>query len=146
MYLLPTHWKWPGALLSLAGIALHVLVEEIPWLAFRVRAEGTLLKPAVENFTNELALTLLVVGLLILAFTRERDEDERIRLIRLEAFQWGMLVNFLIVLAANWVLYGGDFLSFMLFNLFTPLIVFLLRFYYVLYIREPKAEKSGAAL
>jgi hypothetical protein len=138
MYLLPSIWKWPGALLSLAGMILGALAVfgsfEIAWLALKIRKESELFSPAVENFTDELALTLLIVGLLILAFTREQDEDERVRLIRLEAFQWSILVNFCIVLVANWLLYGGDFLYVMLFNLFTPLVVFLLRFYYVLHI------------
>lgn len=149
MRLLPTTWKWPGVLLSLGGMILGVMSlfggYEIGWLALKIRQEAEFLSPAVENFTEELALTLLIAGLLILAFTRVKGEDERVRLIRLEAFQWSILVNFIIVLAGNWSLYGEGFFYLMVFNLFTPLIVFLLRFYYVLYVSEPRAEKSNAA-
>jgi len=151
MRLLPTSWKWPGAILSILGLALGFAAElgdfSFSWLTFKVREEkGMFSLSAEEDFTNELALTLTIVGLLMLAFTRERDEDERVRLIRLEAFQWSILVNFIIILIGNWALYGGNFFWLMTFNLFTPLIVFLLRFYYVLYIRESGAGKLNSIL
>lgn len=151
MRLLPTSWKWPGAILSILGLALGFAAElgefSFSWLVFKVREEkGMFSLSAEEDFTNEVALTFTVAGLLILAFTRERDEDERVRLIRLEAFQWSILVNFIIVLIGNWVLYGGGFFWLMTFNLFTPLVVFLLRFYYVLYIRESGTGKLNSIL
>lgn len=150
MRLLPVTWKWPGAILSILGLALGFAAElgefSFSWLKFIVREKNSFLDTAEEDFTNEVALTFTVVGLLILAFTRERDEDERVRLIRLEAFQWSILVNFIIVLIGNWVLYGGSFFWLMTFNLFTPLVVFLLRFYYVLYIRESGVGKLNSIL
>lgn len=150
MRLLPVTWKWPGAILSILGLALGFAAElgefSFSWLKFIVREKNSFLDTAEEDFTNEVALTLTIVGLLILAFTRERDEDERVRLIRLEAFRWSILVNFIIVLIGNWVLYGGSFFWLMTFNLFTPLVVFLLRFYYVLYIRESGAGKLNSIL
>ncbi len=149
MRLLPTAWKWPGLILSLTGLplgALSVFGEfEFAWLSFRVREKGDLFSSEMENFTNELALTLIIAGLLILAFTRERDEDERIRQIRLEAFQWSILIHFVILLIGNWLLYGSAFFYLMTFNLCTPLLVFLLRFYYVLYISEPRAAAKYAS-
>jgi len=93
-----------------------------------------------ENFTNELALTMTLIGLLLLSFTNEKEEDERTRLIRLEAFQWSILVNFFIVLLGNWVFYGGDFFYLMIANLFTPLLVFLLRFNYVYYLADRQSN------
>lgn len=150
MHLLPTSWKWPGAILSILGLALGFAAElweiSFTWLTFQVREKGDFFTSAEEDFTNEVALTLTVAGLLMLAFTRERDEDERVRLIRLEAFQWSILVNFIIILIGNWALYGGNFFWLMTFNLFTPLVVFLLRFYYVLYIRESGAGKLNSIL
>ncbi|MBL7804405.1 MAG: hypothetical protein JNL02_11760 [Saprospiraceae bacterium] len=135
--LLPTVWKPVGFVLALAGAVLGTLTVfgnfEIPGFGFNLRKEDEFLVPRFENFTQELALTLLLVGLLAMAFSRVKHEDERVQLIRLEAFQWSVLVQFSVLLAANWLLYGGNFFYAMLFNLFTPLIVFLLRFHYVLY-------------
>ena len=140
LQLLAPRWKWIGLAMVLPGLVLGTLslfdMYNIPWLQWKVRAEGDLFKPEVENFTNELALTLVLLGLLMIGFSKEKQEDERIQLIRLEAFQWSMLVNFIVILVGNWTLYGGDFFYLMTLNLFTPLLVFLARFYYVLYVRE----------
>lgn len=135
--LLPTYWKRIGFFAFAAGMTLGVLSVfgnfEIPGFELHLRKEGNLFQSTMENFTNELALTLLVAGLLLVAYSREKLEDERIQLIRLEAFQWSILANFVIILIANWFCYGSKFWIVMLSNLFTPLAVFLLRFYYILY-------------
>jgi hypothetical protein len=140
MRLLSPKWKWIGLALVVPGLILGAFSVfgnfQIPWLALKIREKAEFLIPAVENFTDELALTLVVAGLLMIAYSREKEEDERVQMIRLEAMQWGILVNFAIVLIANWSIYQGNFLYVMLFNLFTPLVVFLLRFYYVLFIAE----------
>lgn len=151
MRLLAPKWKWLGAALAALGLILgffSVFHEfEFPWLSFQLRDEERtdFFRSAEENFTNEIALTLTVVGLLILAYTREKIEDERVRLIRLEAFQWSVLISFLLVLAGNWLLYSTDFYVFMVFNLFTPLVVFVLRFHYVLY-KEARQTSKDASL
>lgn len=138
--LLPTHWKRIGFVLAIIGAVLGALTifsgYEIPGFGFNMRAEAKFITPMFENFTDELALTLLLVGLLLMAFSRVKFEDERVQLIRLEAFQWSFLVHFSILLLANWLLYAGNFFYAMLFNLFTPLVVFLLRFHYVLYVSD----------
>ena len=136
--LLPARWKRVGFVLALAGAVLGALAVfggyEIPGFGLQLRKEDHFLTPAFENFTQELALTFLLVGLLMMAFSRVKFEDERVQLIRLEAFQWSFLVHFSILLLANWLLYQGNFFYAMLFNLFTPLVVFLLRFHYILYV------------
>jgi hypothetical protein len=146
MRLLPTGFKWPGLLLSLAGMMLGTATVawefSFDFLSFNVRESQDFFKADVENFTNELALTMTLLGLLLLSFTNEREEDERTRLIRLEAFQWSILVNFFIVLVGNWVFYGGDFFYLMIANLFTPLLVFLLRFHYVYYLADRRTKSE----
>ncbi len=151
MQLLAPKWKWLGAVLAALGLVLGFFAVfhefEFPWLSVQLRdgEETDFFKSAEENFTNEIALTLTVVGLLILAYTREKVEDERVRLIRLEAFQWSVLISFLLVLTGNWLLYSTDFYMFMVFNLFTPLVIFVLRFHYVLY-REARQTSKDAGL
>lgn len=140
--LLPPFWKRIGLFLALPGLVLGTLNVlngfEIPGFEIRMREEGGFFSSPIENFTDELALTLVVVGFLLICYSRERIEDERVQQIRLESFQWSILVNFAIVLIGNWTLYQGHFFYLMVVNLFTPLVVFLLRFYYVLYRSEAR--------
>jgi fatty acid desaturase len=154
--LFPHRFKLLGWLLALPGFVLGYLVVyngyEIPHFGLQLRAASQLFLPAYENFTNELALTLVVAGLIFIAFSKQKTEDELTARIRLNALYWAILVNyllyalFLIVVAAinefdmKTLANGIDaFLegyTFMTYNLFTPLVIFTARFYYLLYKRN----------
>jgi len=85
-----------------------------------------------KNFTNEVALSGVIVGLLLIAFSREKMEDEFINKIRLESWQWAVLINYILLLFANWLIYGTEFLQVMLYNMLTILIIFIIRFHWSL--------------
>ncbi len=68
------------------------------------------------------------MGLLLIAFSREKIEDERTGRLRLEALQWSVYINYLILVVAIIVTYDGVFFSMMIYNMFTVLLVFIGRF------------------
>jgi hypothetical protein len=84
---------------------------------------------------DELVSLSLLIGLLLLGFSREKVEDEWIQKVRLESFQWAFLVNSLLLIAFTVFTHGMPFLSVMVYNMFTPLLIFVGRFYYVLYLK-----------
>ncbi len=90
--------------------------------------------PTIYLLDELIALSLLV-GLLLLAFSKEKVEDEWIQQVRLESFQWAFLVNSLLLIAFIVFTHGSPFLSVMVYNMFTPLLIFVARFYYVLYLK-----------
>ena len=51
-----------------------------------------------NNFTDELGGILLIIGLLLIAFSKEKDEDERISRVRLESLLWATLVNSILLI------------------------------------------------
>lgn len=145
-WILLSHAYLPlGVVLTIAGLALGSanLFFEFQWsfLSLKRNVGGGLFGPTNQNFTDELALTILLSGLLILSFTRMKTEDERVHAIRLEAYQWSFLVHFIMILLGTWSLYDEDYFYLMVFNLFTPLVVFLLRFYYVIFFKENTNEE-----
>lgn len=85
------------------------------------------------NFTDELATIGIIVGLTLIGFSREKVEDEAIQFFRLEALQWAVYVNYAVLILTVLFCYGGLFFTVMTINLFTVLIIFVLRFRYVLY-------------
>jgi hypothetical protein len=116
----------------------------------KFRAEtSSLFLPQVENFTNELALTLVIAGLLFIAFSKQKIEDELTQKIRLNALYWSILTNYIwyavfayLISAAPFekvkviqtiLSVSGDGVNFWVINLFTPLLIFVLRFYYLIY-------------
>lgn len=85
------------------------------------------------NFTDELASIGLITSLLFIAFSKEKIEDEAIQFFRLEALQWAVYANYLVLILAIIFCYNGLFFTVMTINLFTVLIIFIARFRFVLY-------------
>lgn len=81
-----------------------------------------------NNIFDELILLLLILGGALIAFTREKVEDELIAKIRLDSLVWAVYANYLILILAIIFIYGLPFLWVMVFNIFTTLIIFLLKF------------------
>ncbi|MCR8557860.1 hypothetical protein KXD93_09420 [Mucilaginibacter sp. BJC16-A38] len=150
--LFPARLKYLGVLLAIPGFILGYFVlyqnYEIPGFGLKLRTQGTFFLPAIENFTNELALTLVIIGLLLIAFSRVKREDELTAKMRLNALYWAILVNYIlyafiivITLFGSWLKNPAlsriidnltknfDFYSY---NLFAPLLIFTGRFYFLL--------------
>jgi hypothetical protein len=84
------------------------------------------------NFIDEILVLLIIVGGCLWGFSKEKEEDEYIARIRLNALIWAVLINYLLVVVSTIFIYGFWYLDVMLFNLVTPLIIFLLRYNYLL--------------
>jgi hypothetical protein len=82
------------------------------------------------DLTDEIAASVLMVALLCLVFSKEKMEDEYIQYLRSESLKIAVLVNYLILLASIIFVYNEPFLYFMVYNMFTVLIFFLIHFYY----------------
>lgn len=86
-----------------------------------------------SNFTDELAAIGLIFSLFLIAFSKEKVEDEAISFYRQEALHWAVYANYLVLVLAILFCYGGLFFTVMSVNLFTVLMIFILRFRYVLF-------------
>lgn len=84
-----------------------------------------------NNFTDELIAVGLMTGLMLIAFSKEKIEDEWVAKLRLDALLWGVFINALLLFIAFIVLYNDGFWYFMNINLFTPLLIFIIRFNYL---------------
>jgi len=152
-FLFPSKCRYLGYLLAIPGFILGYLYlyknYNIPGFELRLRTNDTLFTSAVENFTNELALTLVITGLLLVAFSRVKREDELTASIRLNALYWAILANYGIYALGTLLRLIFDIcniqstnnplgffayrIDFTTYNLFTPLILFIGIFYYQLY-------------
>lgn len=81
-----------------------------------------------------IALNLLI-GLLLLTFSKERVEDEWIQRVRLESLQWAIFINAALLMLFIIFVHGIPFLTVMTFNMFTPLLIFVGRFHYILHLK-----------
>lgn len=140
--LLPNRFQLIGWFIFIAALALSLLVNvygySVDWLTITVPVHS--LTAGYRQFhTNDLNLTdtLLIVGLIggmgLVAFSRESVEDEMIAQLRLKALQWSLLVNYVLLIGATLLIYGFSYYSVLVYNLFTPLLIFILRFRWLLY-------------
>jgi hypothetical protein len=94
-----------------------------------------------HNFSADIGGILVILGLLLIAFSKEKVEDERINTLRLESLLWAVYINTIFLILAIIFLYGEAFLQVMTYNICTPLILFIARFNYVMY-QDRKNLKS----
>lgn len=85
------------------------------------------------NITQTIVGVLFIIGCLLVGFTKEKNEDEFIAEIRLSSLLWAVLVNYSLLLVAFIFIYDIAFISVMVYNMFTVLLIFILRFNYILY-------------
>src|SRR5690242_15327562 len=99
-FLFPHKLRVVGWILFICGFILGaaclIWEFEIPGFGFKMRESGSLIQSSYEDFTNELALMLVVSGLLITAFSKEKVEDELIAKIRANSLYWAVLMGFVI--------------------------------------------------
>lgn len=89
-----------------------------------------------NNITDEISAILFIIGAIFVAFSKEKQEDEFIAKTRLESLVWATYVNYIILIFCFLFFYSLGFLYVMIFNMFTILIFFIIRFYYILYMSK----------
>ena len=81
-----------------------------------------------NDLSNEVLLTLMLLGTYFIAFSRIKEEDEFSKQLRLEAMTQATVYNSIILLIFNWVFYEGLFLYILVSQLFSFLLLFSLIF------------------
>ncbi len=157
--LLPNRFKMIGWTIlipaTIAGIILTTTGYEAEWLNAKVLTlfydeMGIFSDVMIDKFgpfgmieaniTNTLVGVVFLIGGLMVAFSKENHEDEFIANLRLSSLLWSVWVNYILLLIAFLLVYGLAFLHIMIYNMFTILIIFIIRFNYILY----KSTKSMA--
>ena len=138
-FLLPHSWRMAGIVIFLIGLAFFIAdqwlnVEIFTWHHLRSFESQTLTGPSMdENFADEIKMLLILFGLIMIAFSKERIEDEYIAQQRLDSLQWAIYVNYAIFEICILTVYGGAFFSVTIYNVYTPLIIFIVRFRWMMY-------------
>jgi hypothetical protein len=139
------HWtKQIGWILLIPGVILSILFllfeSEISFFdasVFAVAKDNlfgpTYLVVMENNILDELACILFILGALLVAFSKEQAEDEYIAQIRLASLVWATYVNYAILILAILFVYDFTFFWVLVFNMFTLLTFFLIRFNWALY-------------
>ena len=85
------------------------------------------------NYTSTIIGVLVIIGGMLVGFSKEKEEDEYISKLRLSSLLWAVFVNYSLLLVAFIFIYEMAFFTVMTYNMFTVLIIFIARFNYLFY-------------
>lgn len=115
---------WLGIPFALGGL---YLLSNGSWM------DTFLSQIGMRDCFDELVVIGLAVSLLLASFSREKDEDECIAHLRMQAWTMAVVSNYLILIVVTLCIYGMSYLNFMAVNMFTVLILFLVVFHWKLW-------------
>ena len=86
----------------------------------------------IELIPNLISVLLLIGGLLVM-FSKEKKEDEYINQIRLNSLQNSVFFNYILLFFCIVFIHGIPFFHVMIYNLFTIILIYILRFHFLIY-------------
>ena len=141
-FLFPHKWRVPGWIMTaLFGAGGIVWCFDFSWTL----ADGPKLhfSDLLGGWIDEVLVIGLMVGLLLVAFSRERDEDEYTTRLRASSLVWAVLADSLFVLLATCFLYKFAYLYVLLVQLFLLLILYIVKFRTAVWRTKREARKAG---
>ena len=139
-YLLPYRFKKIGWLLFIPSAILGLLTLIYDWTPdfLNVNVFGIFIDEIIgttkpfgfisNNILNEILGVLAIISGLMIAFSKERVEDELISKIRLQSLVWATYWNYGILVLAFLFVFDLSFFWVMIFNMYTVLIFFIIKF------------------
>ncbi len=86
-----------------------------------------------NSITDELLTICLIIGGILICFSKLKNEDEYISKIRYESLVWSTYLNYGLIVFFTVFLYGMPYLNVLFYNMFTLLFFFIIRFHYMIY-------------
>lgn len=135
-------WLFPHAFRKI-GLAIGTLL--LVFYLVLVTNLGHTYYDSLQNWSNEknwsgytetvtnVFIIGLALSLILVAFSREKQEDEMIQRLRLQALQWSVYVNYLVLMLCSLIFYWLDFLNVLIFNMYTILVFFIIMFRWTLH-------------
>lgn len=139
-YLLPNKLKRVGWIIlipsTLFGLFITIYDMNYGFFDFRVPAlfideifgKKQLFGIIENNLTNEIVGCLVIASSMMVAFSKEKVEDEFIAKLRMDSLAWAVYFNQAVLLFSMLFIYDMAFLWVMIFNMFTLLWFFIIRF------------------
>jgi len=143
--LLPYYYKIFGIVLLLAGIAMAIFYI---WFDFRftipvfavysVFFETKIFEVFRTNFADELTLLVLICGLGLIVFSKQKKEFAGLDFIRFKALSLAVIANTVFLLLSVIFVYGSGFMGILVIN-----VISLFVFYLIIFLLIKRKKSSG---
>ncbi len=140
-YLLPNKYKSIGWILFVIGIIagtfIYMAGYESDALTIKVLSiyndpfifgEKGFFRLIENSVLDELIAITIIIGGLLVGFSKEKVEDEFIYKLRKDSLVWAIIFNYAVLILTIIFVYDFTFFDVLVFNMFTPLIFFIVRF------------------
>lgn len=139
-FLLPHKYKTLGWFLLAIGLigGIYLLFNDLESDLLKVPVFSIFDEPIIgqkgtfhiieNSIIDELTSIFIIIGGLLVGFTKEKIEDEYIAKLRTESLIWAIVFNYIILFLGIMFVYGLSFFQVLVFNMFTPLLFFIIRF------------------
>ncbi|MBT8394143.1 MAG: hypothetical protein KJN66_04745 [Bacteroidia bacterium] len=140
-YLLPNKYKLVGWILFIigliGGVFMYIAEYESDALTVNVLSvysesffgkENGFFQITENSILDELIALAIIIGGLLVGFSKEKVEDEFIYKLRTDSLVWAIIFNYTVLIFTIIFVYDMTFFDVLVFNMFTPLIFFVFRF------------------
>jgi hypothetical protein len=145
-FLFPHKWMIPGVIIFIIGVGAHFINQSAadPMSAF---FKNHPVFPGIDAhvLADDIEYLSLVIGLLLVAFSKEKIEDEQIGQLRSDSLQWAIYVNYGIFIICTIFINGSDYWGVIAYNVLTPLLFFIIRFRWKIYLLNRAVVKEEMA-
>ncbi|WP_131777637.1 hypothetical protein [Chryseobacterium sp. JAH] len=143
LQLLPNRFKMIGwfiflpslilGLISLSGVMNFEISLPVIYNSgfFNDEEQGFLKNAEIDLFPNLFGLLIIIGGILV-GFSKEKIEDEYISSLRLKSVFWSLIVSYSIVFILFVTVFGSLFLTVIILIMFLPMVLYVFRFNYLL--------------
>ena len=155
-FLFPNRFKKIGWVLFVPSLILGIYYiiygskydDKFTFSVFSLINDGLFATNKYFGFVNnciidEMLLTLIIVGGVLVAFSKTKIEDELITKIRYESLVWATFFNFTVILFATLLIFDMPYFNVMIANIFSMLLFYIIRFHFMIYKlqKDTKDEK-----
>ena len=147
-YLQPKGFRFVGYIMTFAGAILGImrfyfgikpdLLDQKVFAVYSVYLKTKTLKIESNQLIEEIVGLLLILGLLMIAFAREKDETPQISTIRLKAFFISFYINSAFLIFTILFTFGLAFIYMTVLNLVLPLSIYVIVFQILVGIERKK--------
>jgi len=140
-FLLPNKYKFLGWILLTFGILIgfYVIASDYESGLLEIKVLSIYSDPLIggnkgffklieNSIIDEIVCLLIIIGGLTVGFSKEKIEDEFIAKLRTDSLIWALVINYLILVLTIVFVYDLTFFNILVFNMFTPLLFFIVRF------------------
>ena len=152
-FLLPAKFRFVGSIFFIAGIITGVfrfylgikpkILDARVFAVYSEYLDEKYMKLVNNNLGEEITLLLVLSGLFLIAFAKEKSEDEMVRYIRYQSLIISFYLSFTFLLAATFFTYGFAFLYMLILFSAIPMVSYIVIFRFHLYLYSKNLKSNN---